>query len=85
MHLQEQKTEVNNSYCVAFLYSIVTYDDCCDPVSLPPFTFPAISVDWYYFNVNMSSLLLQYSLENLSGNHFRAYLQRVPSFHLTTN
>ena len=85
MHLQEQKTEVITNYCVASLYSIVTFDDCCDSPSLPPLIFPAISVDWYYFNVNMASLLLLYNAKILFGIHFRVYLQHVPSFHLTTN
>ena len=80
MHLQEQKTEIITNYSIVFLYSNFTYDGCCDYVSVPPLIFPAISVDWYFFNVNMSSLLLQCSVENLSGNHFRDYLQRVPSF-----
>ena len=79
------RKEVSTNYCVAFLYSIVTYDDCCDSPSLPPLIFPALSVDWYFFKFNVESLLLQCSVENWSGNHFRAYLQRVPSFHPNTD
>jgi len=45
VHLREEKTEVSTSYFVAFLYSIVTDDDCCDSLSLPQLIFPRISVD----------------------------------------
>ena len=36
----------NTNNCVGFLYSIVTYDVCCDSFSLPSLIFPAISLVW---------------------------------------
>ena len=45
VHLREEKTEISNNYFFEFLYSLVTDNDCCDSLSLPPLIFPRISVD----------------------------------------
>jgi len=39
----------STNFLVAFLYSFVRNDDCCDCLSLSPLIFPVISVDWYFF------------------------------------